>query len=1759
MSFSSFPQTFRRRYPARGLPAQAIPSWRWVLLAAMVLAAATFGALYIVTVQAQETNGATTGLTLSSDEAGTLTVSWDAASPAPTDYRVNWAKADESYPSWTDDAGNRHPEGTSVELTGLEQGAEYKVRVRARYYSGENEDSSWSGPWAEVRGRVSAPAPAVPAAPTLTGAAVTPEGQVTLLWQDPSDDSITGYQALRGPDAGSLAVIEDDTGSSGTSYTDASPPAGQTHTYAVKARSAGGLSPLSNTLTATVPEEEPELVTSRHTATDGVLVSNLGQAASAFGTSIANIVIFDTDADGDPTWEEINDRRSAQEFTTGPHPLGYHVEEVQLYLRSEPAFAHRPAPVVTIRSAGGVVPNDAVDEVVATFTAPADIFSSNATTFQLYTFTPDGGVPRLWPATTYWLFVEGALTRHQYLGSQGHRVELFSLRAGVTTGDAEDAGPLTGWQIGNSRVSTIGLRGASWQTQSSALRIGIRGHEAARSLVEEEGQDRRADIYTTGYVSVDGDAAQGTLTKQLAQRANGLWYYRHDEDWYEVELEADTDYEFRFEGVKYYRVAIYDSAGTRLAGDSGSMQWPSRGGRMPYRPTVAGTYYVGMSAPSYRNLVSNPTSAYTLRVVTDDHPAGAPQPGRGGNDVPSSETVRINRLGNEINSEIDKDWIKYELEAGVRYQFIFTTPCTFVAVMEGIYDSNGARVSGQDRVEKECFASRVFTPPDDGFYYLALTSRFRSGVDSTSFPGVDGTLYAWSEFQKGQGEDGPNDDLPGPNIFTTGYVTNDGETVEGKISEAGDVDWYAVWLDNPSTITLQGYLPAGETSNDLDGKLRVSVHRLFLDKGHTQRQADATATAGAGSQRVTLTYSRPHRAGPGIYWIAVSARDGGTGAYRLSNDNNVPARGALQISGERKVGETLTTDTDDISDPDGLASATFRHQWQRLDGGAATNITGATNDSYTLTNDDVGKRIRLQVQFTDDDGNPESLTGPATSLVVAAPRLLVGNFDRLRSQSINQEVTTGFETGPNPMGYSIESIKFRRRVESPGTNSYGEFRLYNSTTASSANARQPLHRILKVSGPSSVSGRTLTFEPPTKMKLNANATYHAVMSRSQGGSLGCQVANTGQASGSLAGFSIFSRVWIHNSITGPEGGFDDGITCALEIRGLELVSSSFVTRIQFTSTPAQDGMYATGERIEITATLSESVVPVGPAPMLLLQVGANLREMAYVASASTPTSWVFRYTVTAADRDDDGVEVPRNGLRGYADADLSYPALGDDSKRPGHAVNAQPRLVDHQVTSTPVAPIWYGPGEQIQFTMTFSLPVTVTGDPQLEFNVSIPDPANEFASYASGSGTRELVFAYTVTTADDDQDGIWWDADSLRLDSDDEITGVYNGLDATLDHSARNKLENHRVDQNPRAVSQTVTSSPTRGTDSDTYGAGDAITFAVVFNQTVTVTGTPQLRFSISSGTDDEYAEYVSGSGSDTLAFSYTVLATDSDTDGIFLYDDPLTYDSGESIVGTVNMMDAVNEGVGKEGKPPGDTLVDGSLSSMTQRADNTPATGGPGITGTPLAGETLTATTSGIEDDDGLTGAVFSYQWIRHDLGTATDTDIDGATADTYTVTAADEGKAIKVRVTFTDDAGNEESLTSNAVIAAPPPAQTRDEVEEPAPLTASVHDKPGSHDGQSTFTFELRLSEAPRNGFSYVTLRDHAFTVTGGELTGARRLEQGENLRWQISVEPDSGGDVTIVLPATTDCEANGAICTEDGRMLSERVEITVSGPGQ
>ena len=59
-------------------------------------------------------------------------------------------------------------------------------------------------------------------------------------------------------------------------------------------------------------------------------------------------------------------------------------------------------------------------------------------------------------------------------------------------------------------------------------------------------------------------------------------------------------------------------------------------------------------------------------------------------------------------------------------------------------------------------------------------------------------------------------------------------------------------------------------------------------------------------------------------------------------------------------------------------------------------------------------------------------------------------------------------------------------------------------------------------------------------------------------------------------------------------------------------------------------------------------------------------------------------------------------------------------------------------------------------------------------------------------------------------------------------------------------------------------------------------------------------------------------------------------------------------------------------------------------------------------------------------------------------------------------------------------------------------------------------------------------------------------------RRLERPGNIRWEITVRPNGNVEVFVALPVTEDCGDQGAICTGDGRKLSNRTELTVLGLG-
>ena len=297
-----------------------------------------------------------------------------------------------------------------------------------------------------------------------------------------------------------------------------------------------------------------------------------------------------------------------------------------------------------------------------------------------------------------------------------------------------------------------------------------------------------------------------------------------------------------------------------------------------------------------------------------------------------------------------------------------------------------------------------------------------------------------------------------------------------------------------------------------------------------------------------------------------------------------------------------------------------------------------------------------------------------------------------------------------------------------------------------------------------------------------------------------------------------------------------------------------------------------------------------------------------------------------------------------------------------------------------------------------------------------------------------------------------------------------------------------------------------------------------------TISGTPQVEQTLTADTSSITDE----DGLTNVSYSYQWIAGGSDIGGATGSTYTLTASQqGQTVQVRVTFTDdAANQ----------ETLTSAATVAVAAKP-NSQATGAPTISGTPQVEQTLTASTSGIDDQDGLTNVSYSYQWLAG--GSA----IIGATGASYTLTTSQQGETIQVRVDFEDDGGNAESLTS---VATDPVAA------KPVPLTASFSNVPTSHDGSTEFTFDLSFSE--NFPLSYRTLRDHAFTKDAqneDHVVAAQRKVTGSNQTWTITVEPSGNGAITITLPATTDCNDTGAICTSDGRMLSNSTTVSISGP--
>ena len=126
---------------------------------------------------------------------------------------------------------------------------------------------------------------------------------------------------------------------------------------------------------------------------------------------------------------------------------------------------------------------------------------------------------------------------------------------------------------------------------------------------------------------------------------------------------------------------------------------------------------------------------------------------------------------------------------------------------------------------------------------------------------------------------------------------------------------------------------------------------------------------------------------------------------------------------------------------------------------------------------------------------------------------------------------------------------------------------------------------------------------------------------------------------------------------------------------------------------------------------------------------------------------------------------------------------------------------------------------------------------------------------------------------------------------------------------------------------------------------------------------------------------------------------------------------------------------------------------------------------------------------DGGSKVTGYRVQWKESSGSWDTPSDVSETTVTgtAHTITGLTDGTEYDVQVRAVNSEGTGEA--SSEAMATPV---------NPTPLTAAFLDRPESHDGQTTFVFELRFSE--ESSLNYKTLQDHAFTVAGGTVEKAR-----------------------------------------------------------
>lgn len=291
-----------------------------------------------------------------------------------------------------------------------------------------------------------------------------------------------------------------------------------------------------------------------------------------------------------------------------------------------------------------------------------------------------------------------------------------------------------------------------------------------------------------------------------------------------------------------------------------------------------------------------------------------------------------------------------------------------------------------------------------------------------------------------------------------------------------------------------------------------------------------------------------------------------------------------------------------------------------------------------------------------------------------------------------------------------------------------------------------------------------------------------------------------------------------------------------------------------------------GEDATFVITWTEPVTVTG-SPYLTITIGANERQAFYV-SGSPGESLVFSYTLQGADtgalvlnaaiqlNGGSIVDAAGNGAR----TALECPFIGNFG-----VIDPTPPAVEGVI---PPADGYYGPGQVLTFTLLWSEAVTVTGTPLLPFTIG-GVPHN--AATAGGTGTATLQFTYTIQPGDNAAAGIVLGA-NLDMGSGEIRDRGSNDAVTTLPATTTSGV---MVDTTPPVL--LGISPPAAGR----YRAGGVLDWVTTWSEPLVVGGIPTATLQM--GAAGVNAVLISGSGTLTLTFRYTVQPADNDADGVDL------------------------------------------------------------------------------------------------------------------------------------------------------------------------------------------------------------------------------------------------------------------------------------